>query len=204
MIHKLNSQRVLAIDPTSQGFGFVVLESPTMVVDWGMPVIRLGHQEKTLARIMALIKQYGPNILAIEEPKDSRRCARIQTLLEATSEIKVRGLKIRRFPAKRVKKIFRAFGAQTKYEIAHTIALQLPELTSRLPRFRKPWMSEDRRTSIFDAAALALTYFHSRSIRTKTEALAGSPSFTINSAASSTELSRKLKTVSQEIQKNAN
>jgi len=30
---------------------------------------------------------------------------------------------------------------------------------ARLPRLRKPWMSEDYRMSIFDAVALALTIF---------------------------------------------
>src|SRR6266498_4280616 len=109
--HKFHSTRVLAIDPTTHGFGFVILESPTMPVDWGMPVIRRGDQEKALARVTALIEQYEPDILTIEEPKGSRRCGRIQELLEAVSLIKVRGLKIRRLSTKRVKKVFRAFGA---------------------------------------------------------------------------------------------
>jgi Holliday junction resolvasome RuvABC endonuclease subunit len=162
---KLQVSRALAIDPTTHGFGFVVLESLTMPVDWGMPVIRRGDKEKTLARVTALIKQYEPNVLAIEEPEGSRRCDRVKELLEAISLIQVKGLRIRRFSTKRVKKVFRAFGAETKYEIAHAIARQVPDLAAWLPRFRKPWMSEDKRTSIFDAASLALTYFHSRSSR---------------------------------------
>jgi hypothetical protein len=42
------------------------------------------------------------------------------------------------------------------------IAKRFPELALRLPRFRKPWMSEDYRMSIFDAAAFGLAYFRSR------------------------------------------
>jgi hypothetical protein len=34
------------------------------------------------------------------------------------------------------------------------------KLRPRLPRFRKPWMSEDYRMSIFDAVRLGITYFH--------------------------------------------
>jgi len=49
--------------------------------------------------------------------------------------------------------------ATTKQEIAIAIAERFPELAPRLPRFRKPWMSEDYRMSIFDAVALALTFF---------------------------------------------
>jgi len=30
---------------------------------------------------------------------------------------------------------------------------------ARLPRFRKPWMSEDYRMSIFDAVGFGLTFF---------------------------------------------
>jgi hypothetical protein len=44
----------------------------------------------------------------------------------------------------------------TKYEIAVAVARLFPELTSRLPRQRKPWMSEDKRMSIFDAVSFAL------------------------------------------------
>jgi hypothetical protein len=182
---KPHSQRVLAIDPMSYGFGFVVLESPTIVVDWGMPFIRRGNPEKTLAEIAALIKLYEPGVLIIEEPQGSRRCDRIQKLLEEVSQIKVKGLKVRRLRAKRVKKVFQAFGAETKYENAHVIARQLPDLASRLPRFRKPWMSEDKRTCIFDAAALALTYFHSRPIVSKARGSSASQLSPTNSAVNS-------------------
>jgi len=67
-------------------------------------------------------------------------------------------------PAK-VKRVFLAFGARTKQEIARVVADQLPELAPRLPRVRKPWMSEDYRMAIFDAAAFALTYYYSRPVR---------------------------------------
>ena len=49
--------------------------------------------------------------------------------------------------------------ATMKQEIAIAIAEHFPELAPRLPRSRKPWMSEDYRMSIFDAVALALTFF---------------------------------------------
>jgi hypothetical protein len=58
-----------------------------------------------------------------------------------------------------VKQEFSESGASNKFEIAKTIAARFPELTPRLPRFRKPWMSEDYRMSIFDAVAFGLTFF---------------------------------------------
>jgi len=53
-------------------------------------------------------------------------------------------------------------GAPNKQEIAGAIAKRFPELAPRLPRFRKPWMSEDYRMSIFDAVGLAITFFQAK------------------------------------------
>jgi len=47
----------------------------------------------------------------------------------------------------------------TAEAIAMAIAKRFPELAPRLPRFRKPWMSEDYRMSIFDAVGLGLAFF---------------------------------------------
>ena len=165
---KPNPKRVLAIDPTSRGFGFAVLESPAMLVDWGVKATRPKEEAKTLAKVLEVIRHYRPEIVVLEDHRGSRRCERIQNLIDricrlATAE----GLKSRSIKASRVKDVFRTFRANTKFEIAHAVAQQLPELAPRLPPYRKPWMSEDYRMAIFDAAALALTYFHCRAVRSR-------------------------------------
>jgi hypothetical protein len=45
------------------------------------------------------------------------------------------------------------------------IAKRFPELALRLPRFRKPWMSEDYRMSIFDAAGFALAFYSAQGVQ---------------------------------------
>jgi Holliday junction resolvasome RuvABC endonuclease subunit len=161
-----NPKRVLAVDPTSRGFGFVVLESPTTLVEWGNKVIRQQHEETILTKVSKLIRHYLPDIIVFEDYRGSRRSARVQSLLDGIGRLAtVEGLKSRRLPIARVKKVFRAFHAGTKHEIAHAVAQQLPDLASWLPRFRKPWMSEGYQMAIFDAAALALTYFNSQLLR---------------------------------------
>jgi hypothetical protein len=72
-----------------------------------------------------------------------------------------RNVKVKTLSRAEVKQAFAESGAGTKYEIAIAIANRFPELTPRLPRFRKPWMSEDYRMSIFDAVAFGLTFFRS-------------------------------------------
>ena len=163
---KPNPKRVLAIDPTSRGFGFVVLESPSTLVDWGVKTAPPKEETKTLAKVVKVIRQYRPEIILLEDYRGSRRVARIRRLLDKVCRlVEKEGLKSRRIPVSRVKTVFRTFHANTKYEIAHAVAQQLPELAPRLPRYRKAWMSEEYGTAIFDAAALALTYFHARPVR---------------------------------------
>jgi hypothetical protein len=161
-----NPKRVLSIDPTSRGFGFVVFESPTTLADWGCKAIRQQDKAKTLAKVLELIYHYRPGIIVLEDYRGSRRCARVQNLLDEVCRLATtERLKTRRIPVLRVKQVFRTFRARTKHEIAHAVAQQLPELAPELPRYRKPWMSEGSQMAIFDAAALALTYFHSRPLR---------------------------------------
>ena len=75
---KSNPKRVLALDPTSRGFGFVVLESPTMLVDWGVKTTRPKEEAKALAKVLEVIRHYQPEIIVLEDHRGSRRCARIQ------------------------------------------------------------------------------------------------------------------------------
>jgi hypothetical protein len=58
-----------------------------------------------------------------------------------------------------IRECFERSGARTRHDIALSIAEQIEVFRRRLPRERKRWDSEDVRQSLFDAAALALTYF---------------------------------------------
>ena len=76
-----------------------------------------------------------------------------------------RGLTVRKIAQARVK---RTFAVSNKARMARAIAARFPELARCLPPERKPWMSEDLRMAMFDAAAMALILF-----RIKTPSQAG-------------------------------
>jgi Holliday junction resolvasome RuvABC endonuclease subunit len=154
--------RVLAIDPSTRGFGFAILEGPERLIDWGVKETKKNKNAKTLKLIEELIDRYQPNLIVVEDyaGKGSRRCRRIQGLINDISKLaSKRKIKVRRFSRVKVKQAFSESGASNKYEIAVAIANQFPELAPRLPRFRKPWMSEDYRMSIFDAVGFGMTLF---------------------------------------------
>src|ERR1043166_3013923 len=160
--------RVLAIDPASRGFGFVVMEGQTALVNWGVKQTRGDKQAETLSKVQGLIRHYRPHALILEDgqAKGSLRRERIRKLLtDIRALAENEKVKTCRVSAALTKKVFLTFRAKTKHQIADAIAAQLPELATRLPPKRKPWMSEDYGMSIFDAAALALTYFYARPVR---------------------------------------
>ena len=155
--------RVLAIDPSTRGFGFAVLEGPNRLIDWGVKETKTDKNRRSLELIAELIEIYEPKVLVVEDyvGKGSRRCRRVGDLIDEIAKLALkRKVKVTCFSRGEVKQAFTESGARMKYEIAIAIAKGFPELAPRLPRFRKPWMSEDYRMSIFDAVSFGLTFFH--------------------------------------------
>jgi hypothetical protein len=72
-----------------------------------------------------------------------------------------RGVLVKTYSRAQVIEYFAGLGAITKQKIAEAIAKHIPALGLYVPPARKPWMSENARMGIFDAAALARLFFHS-------------------------------------------
>ena len=149
--------RTLAIDPTARGFGFAVLEGTDLLVDWGVVQLWSQNKKELVARVDAYIDRYRPSIFVTEQvgPGRSRRRAREITTLLAGHAV-LRHMPVFTISRDAVRKLFVPTGT-TKFEIALAITKTFPELASRLPRKRKPWMSEDERMNLFDAVSFALT-----------------------------------------------
>ena len=85
--HKRNNTRVLAVDPTTKGFGFVVFEGPHKLIDWGTANVGRANHATCLKRIGALCERYTPAVLVVEKGKGSRRCSRVRRLLEDIQQL---------------------------------------------------------------------------------------------------------------------
>jgi Holliday junction resolvasome RuvABC endonuclease subunit len=155
--------RILAIAPSTRGFGFAVLEGQDTLVDWGIKTVKKRDKNKqSLAKMEKLIAHYQPGALVLEDAsaKVSRRSPRIRKLSRQIIKMAAdRKVSVKLFSRDQVMKAFIADGTGTKHALAEIIAKRFPEeLGSRLPPKRKPWMSEDSRMDIFDAVALILAF----------------------------------------------
>lgn len=151
--------RILAIAPTTKGFGYAVLEGSEELVDWGVKVIQGNRNREALAKAKEMIAHYEPRILVLEDTsaKNARRAPRIRAL---TSKIRAlarsQKLRVAMFSQKQIRHAFFPDGKATKHSLAEIMTQRFPEeLGSRLPPKRRAWMREDSRMSIFDAVALA-------------------------------------------------
>jgi RNase H-fold protein (predicted Holliday junction resolvase) len=152
--------RILAITPSTRGFGFALVEGLNTLVDWGVKNVDADKNTGSLARVKALIAYYEPDVLVLEDAsaKPVRRAPRIRELTKRiVSMAKRQDVRVMSLPRKQVRRVFFADGQGTKYALAQILAERFPdELGTRLPPKRRPWMSEDSRMDIFGAVALAL------------------------------------------------
>jgi hypothetical protein len=169
MIHKRSSAKlVFAAFPSTRGFGYAVFDGPKSLVDWGVKSVRSRQKNlESLRKIRELLAFYRPDVLVLEDYDGlgSRRAKRIQTLINLmTAHAADERIAIASFSRSEVRACFSSTGStRNKRRIAESIARKFPELGPRLPPVRRIWMSEDSRMNIFDAAALGITFFHTRS-----------------------------------------
>lgn len=162
MSTRQNEKRILAIDVASRGFGYAVLEGPKLLIDWGVKETRENKRKKTLALTRDFLERYQPDLIVVEDyaAKGSRRCQRTRDLIGRIQELaSAKGVKTKSFSRRAVKKVFSEGGATNRHRMATLVSWKFHELAPRLPPVRKLWMSEDPRMAMFNAVALAMTYF---------------------------------------------
>ena len=163
-MRKEGIKRVLAIDPFSRGVGFAVLEGPEHLVDWGLRTTGRADNAKAVRVIEKLIERFRPDLLALEdwESAGSRRCDRVQTLLDQIVATEGKHMIVRLITRRQIRAIGPMPQTSTKRGRACFIAERFLELQAFLPPLRKPWMPEDDRMAIFDAVSFAVAYFAKR------------------------------------------
>ncbi len=155
-------KRVLALDFGTRGFGYAVMEGPHQLIDWGVREVRKNKNSRSLRKVEQLIRRYQPDSLVLEDYsiQDKRRPERVRALTDRVKEAALQtGIKVHTFSRKRIKEAFLGTESVSRFEIATTLSRWFPELAGRLPPKRKIWMPEHPQMGLFDAVALAITYF---------------------------------------------
>jgi hypothetical protein len=155
---------VMGIHLNSRGYGFALFEGPLAPIDWGVVEVRRTNKRvQLLDRVRAQFERFVPDIVVLQNTTDprTRRTHRIRHLNEMVMELAEElCIGLVTYSRDDMRRCFDYVGPVNKDRIAAAIAKHIPELDRFVPPVRKPWMSEDARMGIFDAAALVLTFFH--------------------------------------------
>ena len=158
--------RVLAIAPTSRGFGYVVMEGPRQLISYGNKTILRNKNARALVWVDKFIRLYQPNILMLPDvnAKDTHRAKRIKELHHRMGTLaRTREVKLTLVKTTQIRERLTGASRGTKQAMAEKLAEWFPdELQARLPPKRRPWMSEDPRMDLFDAVGLAMTFWPSK------------------------------------------
>jgi hypothetical protein len=166
--------RTLALDLHPRSFGYVVVEGPDRLLDWGVCAYRdRGNSTHELIqrRLHRLFALWIPSVVVVHNPPTTHprvRVRKARLLKRIVSEARkyrvgVHAIKIesQQNPGKKL----------TKYENARRVAEHFPVLTRELPPERRAWESEHYGMSIFTAAALAMSQHHSTAASTPERSL---------------------------------
>jgi hypothetical protein len=154
---------MLAMYVNSRGFAFVLFEGTLSPYDWGIFELRGAKRDAIcLHKMRQLLDRYDVDALVIQntDPDGTRRALRL-TALNAAVEAAARqhGLPVFKYSRDDVYRTFASAGFSNKQMLAELIVKHIPAFERYSPPPRKPWMSEDARMGLFDAAALALVFF---------------------------------------------
>lgn len=153
----------LGLFPTARGFGWIAFEGPFAPYDWDLVTVQKDKNRKCLEKAGALLDRLKPETLVLEafDKQSSIRSERIRKLCLAVVTLAAeKGIDVALFTRGEVQACFAGVGARTREEIAESVALMVPALKPRLPKRRAPGDGEDKRLSLFSAAALVLTHYH--------------------------------------------
>jgi hypothetical protein len=153
---------VFAIYLNTRGFAFVLFEDHLLPFDWGLCETRGPRKhQRCLARVVRILDRYQPDFVVLRDmPTKNTRAPWIANLNKSICE-KARGrqIAVRSYSRDQVRDVFEGAGVANKQSMAELIAKHIPAFERYVPPARKPWMSEDPRMGLFDAAALAFVFY---------------------------------------------
>lgn len=162
---KGKAQVVLAIFANARGFGLAVMKDAlTLIEAYTVTVKRRPISNKYLLnRLKEKLEYYAPEVVVLEAPEGygSRKSERVQKLIKSIEKYATdQKLGVFQYSRNKIRFVFNAFNAHSKYEIASTIAENIPELRERLPEKKKSYEAEKYAMSTFDAVSLAITHYY--------------------------------------------
>lgn len=154
---------VYAIYPNANGFGYVYMNGPRQLLDYGVVRINPICNFRILNKIKDSMNYFQPIVIILLNPeaKSSRTGNRIRRLINKIMALaQSHNLQVAQISRDQIRDVFENFGVSTKFEISQWLLTEFKQLETRRPKARNLWTSEDRNMGVFDALSLVMTWFY--------------------------------------------
>ncbi len=123
-----------------------------LLLDWRLSIKATYNPELAFRQVERWIRYYGPELVVLEDPDDTRKGAYTRALLRAVISAAdnsnvPQGLVALPHPR------------TSKYAAAARLAKTFPQLEAWVPKPRRPWQTEPRSTVLFEAVELATMWW---------------------------------------------
>ena len=162
MEQKEDHATVLAVTVDKHGIGYAIFENPDTPIDWGTKSPRSNDQAIAERSVEALVSFYEPDVLVLQKIEESKARKRANDLIQSLVSLgELKSIAVVQYSWEEVQDTFEILGGVRKnFAIAKKITEWRPELRARQPSYRKPWESKAFAMGMFEAFALAITYYH--------------------------------------------
>ncbi|MEM6819888.1 MAG: hypothetical protein AAF578_13980 [Pseudomonadota bacterium] len=144
------------------GIGYAIFEDPDTPIDWGTKQPTQDVQELKERSVEALISFYEPDVLVLQQAESMKSRKRANELIVTLKSLaNLKSVAVVQYNWEEVQDTFDILaGVRKKFAIAKKITDWRPELTARQPEYRRPWDTKAFAMGMFEAFALAITYYH--------------------------------------------
>lgn len=152
--------KVLAVDVRPQWFGYAAFESPNRLLDFG--VKRFALRSTGEIGFATLLRALHPEVIVLRKISlgtwRDRPLTRgvVRSMLRLSRQFSIQ---VALVGEARMRDCFITHKLRTKQERASLLARKFPALAWKLPPPRRIWQKEHWNMPIFDAVALAISYF---------------------------------------------
>jgi len=156
------SELVLAVFPTSRGFGWALFEGTMAPVNWGIASVKRNKSAWCMTRFGKLIDLYRPKALLIEvnDSPEAGPGNRVAVLAQDMRGFAAnRDIDVHVYSREEIASTLLSDEHASRDDVAEVVAELLPILRDRLPSPRRPWQNVDGRRCLFDAAALGIAHY---------------------------------------------
>lgn len=155
------SHVILSIFPNYKGFGYVCLQQPNALIDYGVVTISPFSASKLKERFAKTLEYLKPTILILRDctHQKGNRSERVVSFLQDVKGLaRSKAMPVFEYTREDIKSIFFEHNASTKFEIAKVLSEQFPELRRYLPKPRAFYEHEDYYQVMFDALSLVAAH----------------------------------------------